>query len=183
MAKIVDLSNNEHWTFLKKFFIKLNKNEIKSILDAGSGKTSLNSLLLYFNNSHIDAVIFPGDDRKKNPIELNIISDRYKLMEKDLCLDNIYQTYDLVLAHLLLGEAIKWGNTFEGVLKSLLNIKGKYFIIVDLLEDNTIDYNLLEEYLLNNNFKIIMKKTTKRKKSVPIGNFVSKTFIGYLIEK
>jgi hypothetical protein len=183
MEKIFDLSNNEHWVLLEKLFSKIDDTKIESILDAGSGKTSLSVLLKFFDNSYIDAIIFPGDKRKIDSIESNILSNRYTLIEKDICKDIIIKKYDLILAHLLLGETIKWGNEFKDMIDKLFSIRSKYLIIVDVLEDKTVDYNYLENYLLNNNFKIIAKETENKKEPQDFGTFIGKTYVGYLIKK
>jgi hypothetical protein len=183
MEKLIDLNNSEHWILLEMIFSKIDDDKIESILDAGSGKTSLSSLLSFFDESIVDAIIFPGDERKKNSIKSNICSDRYILIEKDICKDSITKTYDLVLAHLLLGEATKWGNEFKNSLNKFLNINSKYFIIVDILEDTTIDYEYLDQYLLNNNMKIIAKETMNKKEPQKFDDFVGKTYVSYLIEK
>lgn len=183
MEKLADLNNSEHWFLLSKLFSEIKDIEIKTILDAGSGKTSLSSLLLFFDRSNVDAIIFPGDDRKKESISSNIYSDRYKLVEKNLCKDTITKKYDLVLAHLLLGEASKWENELSVLLEKLLNIDSEYFIIIDFHEDVTIDYNYLEQCLLNKNFKIITKETIEKKEPQIFDNFVGRTYVGYLIKK
>jgi hypothetical protein len=183
MEKIFELDNNEHWILLKKLFSKIDDTKIESILDAGSGKTSLSALLRFFDGSFIDAIIFPGDKRKIDSIESNILSNRYTLIEKDICKDSITKKYDLILAHLLFGETIKWGNEFKNMIDKLFSIRSKYLIIVDVLEDETVDYNYLEQYLLNNNFKIVYKGTIDKKEAQNFGNFVGRTYVGYLIKR
>ncbi|MDO5569142.1 MAG: hypothetical protein Q4G04_03430, partial [bacterium] len=143
---------SEHYYNLIEVFNKLDNN-IEKILDAGSGKSSLYALTEYYKTC-IDAIVYPGDNRKIDSIKSNI-NKQYNLIEIDICKNNITKKYDLVLAHLLLGEAMKWNNKFELLLEKLLNINSKYYIIYDFLEDISIDYNYLENYLLHNNFEIV----------------------------
>jgi hypothetical protein len=48
--------------------------------------------------------------------------------------------FDIVLAHLLLGEATKFGNRFDEVLNALFSINTDYWVIVDVLEDQEVNY-------------------------------------------
>ena len=144
----------EHFNNLNSI---INLKEINNILDSGSGRTSLNYLINTFPNANIDAVVFPGDYRKINSIKENV-QGNYNLTEIDLCKNNVSKEYDLVLAHLLLGEATKFNNTFEDLLEKLLKIKSTYYVIYDFKEDNTLDFNYLEQYLQDNNFEILNKK-------------------------
>ena len=79
MEKYTDLKNSEHLKLLFKITAKINKEEIKTILDAGSGKTSLSILLRLFPESKIDAITYYNDLRKINSIKENIFSSRYNL--------------------------------------------------------------------------------------------------------
>lgn len=113
MEKYIELSNSEHCTLISKLVEDIEKSKIYKVLDAGSGKTSLSILLKLFPNCEVDAIVFYNDLRKINSIKENVVSNRYFLKEKDICKDKIEGSYDFVLAHLLLGEAKKWGNKFE----------------------------------------------------------------------
>lgn len=181
--KYVDISNTEHYILLSKIFTKIETLKINNILDAGSGKTSLSILLKCFPNSNIDAIVYYNDKRKMHSIKENIISNRFNLVEKDICKDNISKKYELVLAHLLLGEATKWGNTFTDLLENLSKIDSKYFAILDLKEDPSVDYNYLEQFIENNSFKIIVKDEINKKEEQQFNGFIGKTYVAYLIEK
>lgn len=156
----------EHFNNLNSI---INLKDINNILDSGSGRTSLNYLINTFPKANIDAVVFPGDYRKINSIKENV-QGHYNLTEIDLCKSNISKEYDLVLAHLLLGEATKFNNTFEDLLEKLLKIKSTYYVIYDFKEDNTLDFNYLEQYLEANNFEILIKKNflSKNHNNLPI---------------
>lgn len=170
---------NEHINNLNKL------NELKNInkiLDAGSGKTSLGYLTTKYSQIKIDAIVFPGDLRKINSIKENI-KGNYNLIELDLCKNQLNEDYDLVLAHLLLGEAIKFGNSFKHLLHSLLSLKSQYFIIYDFKEDLSVDYNYLEYYLNNEGFEIIKKLIFKKAEKQIFTEFIGKNYIGYLIKK
>lgn len=170
---------NEHYN---NFNSLINIENINRILDAGSGKTSLSYLVNKYPAAMIDAIVYPGDKRKINSIKENVTGN-YNLIELDLCKDKINETYDLVLAHLLLGEATKFGNDFKDLLHNLLQINSKYFIIYDFLEDDTIDYRYMENYLLENGFNVIKKILFKKIEEQQFSNFIGKNYIGYLIIK
>lgn len=175
------IEENEHFTLLNKLYKNIQTDQIKRILDCGTGKTSLSSLLENFKNSSIDAIVYYNDQRKLSSIRENISSKRTNIIEKDICKDTITKQYDLVLAHLLLGESIKWGNTFEDVFKSLININKQYLIIVDFKEDPTVNYEYLNKYLNENNYEII--SIIEQCKTLPqkFTHFMGKTYIGYVI--
>lgn len=156
-------------------------NQINNILDAGSGRSSLSSLIDYYNKN-IDAIIYPNDDRKKDSIAKNV-KGTYNLLEMDICTKDIEKKYDLVLAHLLLGEAITWGNSFESLLRHLLSIDSKYYIIYDYLEDPSIDYKYLELYLKDNNYIIKNKSFFKKNEPQDFTSFIGKTYISYIVER
>ena len=182
MEKYLDLTNSEHYTLVKKLVEGIKRENINKILDAGSGKTSLSILLDLFPSSKIDAIVFYGDLRKINSLSATIVSNRYQLMEKDICKDNISNSYDLILAHLLLGEAIKWGNTVADLLLSLIKINSKYLIVYDFKEDISINYNYLEK-TFQEYYLIIKKEEILKSEPQDFGNFIGKTYIAYLLER
>jgi hypothetical protein len=172
--------NNEHSILLGRSFSHIFGN-IQKILDVGSGKTSLSILCNYYKTAEIDAVIFPGDTRKRNSITQNIPLGRVNLMEVDICKGGIIQNYDLTLAHLLLGEALKWNNNVETLLEKLLCIESKYFVIYDYKEDDTINYSYVENYLKENGYTIVYKGEQIRQTPQKFATFVGKTYISYVI--
>lgn len=180
--KIIDLSGSEHWELLSDLFSKVNKDEISKILDAGSGRTSLSCLLKFFENASVDAVVYPGDQRKIDSVKTNVISDRYKLMEFDICKELITTEYDLVLAHLLLGEAAKWGNDFKDLLKKLLEIKAKYFVIFDIAEDPLFNSDYVEGYIKNSGMQLLSQLKIAKKEPQVFPEFTAKNYIAYLIK-
>ena len=97
-----------------KTFLKSLKNvEIKKMVDAGSGKVSASIMLKYFPNASLDAIVYPGDNRKKHPLENAIGSNRLEIIETDLCCACIRKKYDLTMAMLTLGcFKIHIGSTF-----------------------------------------------------------------------
>lgn len=173
---------SDHQTLLTDLFSYIDKNTINKILDAGSGKTSLTSLINEYHSASIDAIVYYNDNRKINSIKENVKSNNYNLIEKDIVNDSINDNYDLVLAHLLLGEAQKFGNSFESLLSKLLEIKTKYLIIIDIKEDPAIDYCYLEN-MLNEKYKIIAKSEIRKSIPQEYDNFVAQHYIGYVIEK
>ena len=85
MEKLFDTSGSIHDKAIKSMIKPLKNVEIKKIIDAGSGKTSASIMLKYFSSAQVDAIIYPGDNRKKNPIENSIGSNRIDLIEADIC--------------------------------------------------------------------------------------------------
>ncbi len=175
--------NSEHFILLTSLFKMINDLDINNILDCGSGKTSLSNLLDYYKTASIDGITYYNDRRKIDSINDNISSRRLTLIEKDICKDDITKEYDLVLAHLLLGEALTWGNSYQDLLNKLLRIKTKYFVIVDFKEDHSIDYQYLEKLCLDNNYKIVYKMEIPKKDPQVFKNFIGKNYIGYYIVK
>jgi len=113
------------------------------ILDAGSGRTSLYFLTNRFPNSRITAIVYPGDLRKADSIRKFVPHANYVLKEIDVGNLDKNEKFDIVLAHLLLGEAALFGNTFGDVLSSLFSISSEYLAIVDVLEDSDVDYRAI----------------------------------------
>jgi predicted RNA methylase len=173
-------SNDEHSMLLERSFSHIPGN-IQKILDAGSGKTSLSILCNYYKTAEIDAIIFPGDTRKRNSITENIFSERVNLMELDICKGSIIQNYDLTLAHLLLGEALKWGNNVETLLEKLLCIDSEYFVIYDYKEDDTINYSYVENYFKESGHTVVCKDEQTKQIPQEFVTFVGKTYISYVI--
>ena len=109
----------------------------------GSGRTSMQFLTDYFKDIIITGIIFPGDDRKTNPVKECVTNTNYEIVEQDIKDFNENQEIDIVLAHLFLGEAEKFAeNKFEEILDKLFSIKTKYLVLVNMFSDK-IDYNLL----------------------------------------
>lgn len=173
---------DEHTKLLSGLFNYIVKDHIVNILDAGSGKTSLNHLIQEFPNAKIDAIIYYNDERKKNSITQNVESGNYRLIEMDIVKDSIAKKYDLVLAHLLLGEALKFGNEFRNLFEKLLDIETKYLVIVDIKEDTSIDYAYLEDKL-NQRGKVLAKLEINKSIPQKFEDFIAKNYVGYIIEK
>lgn len=166
--------------------------EIKKIIDAGSGKTSASMLLKYFQTAQIDAIVFPGDNRKKNPLETVISSNRLEVFEADICKECFRKKYDLCMAHLLLGEAHNFGNHFTDLFHQLMDIKAKYFLIIDIFEDPAVHFRYLQQYIKEKGFKIIKKKKFKNPNPEHYPKvkydkykleFDSKHYLAYLVER
>ena len=183
MEKYLDLKKTDHFNLFLEFIFYLDETKIEKILDAGSRKTSLSILLEIFPKASVDAVVFPGDDRKINSIEENIISKRCVLMEMDICKETILKKYDLILAHLLLGEAEKWGNNYQDILTSLINIECEYILIFDILEDPSINYNYLEYFFKEEGFELVAKGEIPNKEPQLYENFVGENYVAYLFKR
>ena len=166
--------------------------EIKKIMDAGSGKTSASVLLKYFEEAIVDAVVYPGDNRKKNPLETTIGSSRLEIVEADICKTCFRKKYDLCLAHLTLGEAHNFGNHFSDLFHQIMDIKSKYFLMVDIFEDPAVHFRYMQQYFKEKGFKILKKKKFKNpnpehypkvKHDKYKLEFDSKHYMAYLVEK
>ncbi len=170
---------NEHFNNLNSLF---ELDSISKVLDAGSGKTSLSYLIKKYPNSTIDAIVYPGDTRKINSIKENV-QGNYNLLEKDLCKEKIEGTYDLVLAHLLLGEATKFDNKFEDLLDKLLDINSKYYLIYDYKEDPTINYEYLKNYLKEHDFIYVDCDTFAKEEPQQFDMFLGEHYVAYLLKR
>lgn len=166
-------------------FLNLVKREnITSILDAGSGKTSLSIIAKTFPNTSIDAVVYPGDQRKINSIKK--ITDNNKnisLIEKDICGENVVKEYDIIIAHLLLGEAAKFGNAFEDLLEKAVTMTYKYLIIIDYLEDPAVKEKGIIDMCEKYNLNIIYKSYVTNEEPQVWEDFVGTHNFGYLIKR
>ena len=191
MEKLYDTSKSIHDRVLRKMFSYLAKVDIDKIIDAGSGKTSASILLKYFPLARVDAIVYPGDNRKKNPLENSIGSDRLEIIEADICTNTFRRQYDLCLAHLTLGEAHNFGNHFSDLFHKLMDIHAKYFVIMDILEDPAVHFRYIEQYLREKGFKVVKKKIFKNptpehypkvKYNKYKLEFDSKHYVAYLIE-
>ena len=192
MEKLFNTKNSIHERALRSLTRRLAAEKIKYILDAGSGKTSASIMLKLFPSAHVDAIIFPGDNRKKNPLENVISSERLDIIEADLCKASIKKKYDLCLVHMTLGEALIFGNSFETLFHKIMDINSKYFIVYDILEDPCVHYRYIEQYLKEKGFVILKKKKfrnpnpehyPKVKYDKYKLEFDSRHYVGYLIKK
>lgn len=192
MEKLFNTSNTMHDKAIKTLIKPLKKVEINSIIDAGSGKISASIMLKYFPNSKVDAVIFPGDNRKKNPLLTSIGSKRLNIIEQDICQAQFKKKYDLCLVHMTLGEATQFNHSFENLFHHIMDIHANYFIIYDILEDPCVHYRYIEQYLKEKNFKIIKKKIFRNPKpehypKIKLDKykleFDNKHYVGYLIKQ
>ena len=192
MEKLFDTSKSIHDKIIKVMIKPLKNVEIKKIMDAGSGKTSASILLKYFEEAVVDAVVYPGDNRKKNPLETTIGSSRLEIVEADICKTCFRKKYDLCLAHLTLGEAHNFGNHFSDLFHQIMDIKSKYFLIVDIFEDPAVHFRYMQQYFKEKGFKIIKKKKFKNpnpehypkvKHDKYKLEFDSKHYMAYLVEK
>ena len=155
---------------------------IHKILDCGSGKTSLTFLLDAYPNANIDAIVYPGDNRKIDSIRANV-KGNYNLIEMDICKDRVTKEYDFILSHLLLGEATKFGNNSEDMIAKLLDIDTKYILILDFLEDNSINYDYLYKIIEKKNYKILCEKEFRKKEKQDFSSFIGETYKAILFEK
>lgn len=192
MEKLFDTSKSIHDKIIKTMIKPLKNVEIKKIIDAGSGKTSASVLLKYFNSAQVDAVVYPGDNRKKNPLLSTIGSNRLEVIEADICTSCIRKKYDFCLIHLTLGEAHNFGNHFSDLFHQLMDIKAKYFVVVDIFEDPAVHFRYMEQYFKEKGFKILKKKKFKNPNPEHYPKvkydkykleFDSKHYLAYLVER
>ena len=146
MEKLFNTEGLIHDKIVKNLIKPLRNVEVKKIIDAGSGKTSASVLLKYFPNAEVDAIVYPGDNRKLKPLENSIGSHRLEIVEADICTACIRRKYDVCLAHLVLGEAHNFGNHFSDLFHQIMDIKAKYFIVVDIFDDPAVHFRYMEQY-------------------------------------
>ena len=191
MEKFVNTAHSVHDKAFKILTRKLKNENIKKVVDAGSGVTSASILLKYFKDATVDAIIYPGDNRKKNPLENDIGSNRINVVELDLTKSCLRKKYDFCLALLTLGEALNFGNSFENLFHRIMDIKARYFVLYDIWEDPCVHFRYIEQYLKEKGFKIILKKKfrnphpehyPKVKYDKYKLEFDSKHYMGYLIK-
>ena len=128
---------------LDSLFNAVELKEIKNVLSIGSGRTSIFYLTDRFGDLNIKGVVYPGDERKIVPIKECVKNNNYELIESDIKDFNSNKSFDIILAHLFLGEAEQFGeNQFKIILEKLFSIKTKYLILVNLFRDN-INYNFV----------------------------------------
>lgn len=131
-----------HVVLLENFLALLKGEEkIERVLDAGSGRTSVSALAEYFPKADITALVYPGDQRKISKIKE---VGEFLILEQDLCV-GLAGSYDLVAAHLLLGEAAKFGHSMDELLEGLLSVQCRYLVIIDYLEDPRVSREKIEE--------------------------------------
>lgn len=173
-----------HRIILNDFLRSIKEEDITSILDAGSGRTSLSVIADVFPNTSIDAVVYPGDMRKINSIkEITDRSENISVIEKDICGDTVFKEYDLIIAHLLLGEAAKFGNSFEALLEKLLTMKYKYLIIIDYLEDPAVNENDIVEMCAKYDRIIVCRSVLSNEKPQVWESFTGVHNFGHLIKE
>ena len=173
----------EHIVIIDSLLELIKEEKITYILDAGSGRTSLTLLTNNFENIIIDAIVYPGDNRKINSIKEKVNKSNYNLIELDICNNIISKDYDLVLAHLLLGEASKFGNDFVDLLNRLMNINFKYLIIIDYLEDPDLDFSYIKENAINFELEIMKESKIKLVAEINYDTFIGKHYFGILFKK
>ena len=192
MENLFDTSNLVRDKAIKNLIKYMKGEQINKIIDAGSGKISASIMLKYFPHAQLDAIIYPGDNRKKNPLETAIGSERMEVIEADICKTNFVKSYDLCCVLLTLGEATKFNHSFEDLFHHIMDIDARWFIIYDILEDPSVHFRYIEQYLCEKGFKIVKKKKFKNPNpehypKVKIDKykleFDSKHFVGYLAKR
>lgn len=173
-----------HRIILNDFLDLIKREDITSILDAGSGRTSLSVIVNSFPNTPIDAVVYPGDIRKINPIkEIAERNENISVIEKDICEDTVAKAYDIIIAHLLLGEAAKFGNSFEDLLEKVITMKYKYLIIIDYLEDPSVNENDIMKMCEKYDLTVVRKSLFANQEPQVWENFTGVHNFGYLIKR
>ena len=173
-----------HRVILNDFLDFVKNDSITNILDAGSGRTSLSIIADSFSNTPIDAVVYPGDLRKISSIkEIADHNNNVRVIEKDICSDAVIREYDLIIAHLLLGEATKFGNVFEDLLKKVITMKYKYLIIIDYLEDPAVNENEIIKMCEKYDLTIVYKSYFTNLEPQVWEDFTGVHNFGYLVKR
>lgn len=173
-----------HRIILNDFLNVVKYENITNILDAGSGRTSLSIIANLFSNIPIDAVVYPGDVRKINSIkEITDWNKNISVIEKDICSESVSKEYDVIIAHLLLGEAAKFGNTFNDLLKKIITMKFKYLIIIDYLEDPIVNETEIVKMCDVNNLTVVYRSYFTNEQPQVWTDFAGIHNFGYLIKR
>lgn len=175
------MNDRSHITILRGLLSGLSITDNSRILDAGSGKTSLSTIISCFPEASVDAIVYPGDERKLKTIR-GMQSDKVNVVEQDICETPVPARYDLVVAHLLLGEALKFGNPFQDLLQKLFSIQSRYYIVIDYLEDPKVDADAIRTYCEAANFKVREYICAENTEPQIWDDFVGKHNFGFLIE-
>ena len=175
------MTEQSHKTILRELLSDPSIADICHILDAGSGKTSLSTIISCFPKASVDAIVYPGDERKLKTIR-NMQSDKVNVVERNICDTPIPAHYDLVVAHLLLGEASKFGNTFQDLLQNLFSIQSRYYIIIDYLEDPKVDADAIRTYCEAANLKVQEYVCAENTEPQVWDDFLGSHNFGFLIE-
>ncbi len=169
---------NEH----RKILESILKDNYKNILDLGSGKTSMSFLLERFKESKITGICYPGDNRKTDKIKEECVG-KYELMELDICKKSLDKEFDLILCHLLFGEAVKFGNTVKDMASKVFNLNGEKILVVDYLEDPEIDFELLISVAISKGYYIIKKEIFKKEQAEEYSSFIGENYIAILFKR
>ncbi len=173
-----------HRIILNDFLDLIKGEDITSILDAGSGRTSLSAIANSFPGTPVDAAVYPGDMRKINSIkEIADRGENISVIEKDICKDTVIKAYDLITAHLLLGEAAKFGNSFEALLEKVITMKYKYLIKIDYLEDPAVNENDIPKMCEKHGLTVVRKLFVTNKEPQVWKDFTGVHNFGYLIKR
>lgn len=176
------MSERGHVVILLDFLRRLQDKRIDCILDAGSGRTSLGILKECFPTAELDAVVYPGDQRKIDSIcSLGLGKDACRILERDICIEPFEKEYDLVTAHLLLGEAARFGNTFEELLWRLLAIRTRYLIIIDYLEDPKVNKALIDQLCKEGEITVIAQRCVRNEEPQVWHDFTGEHNFGCLL--
>jgi hypothetical protein len=176
------VTERSHITILRELLSELSIADSSRILDAGSGKTSLSTIISCFPKASVDAIVYPGDERKINTIR-KMQSDKVNVVELDICDTPIPAHYDLVVAHLLLGEASKFGNAFQALLQNVLSIQSRYYIIIDYLEDPKVDADAIRTYCDSVDMKVRKYICAENSEPQVWDDFIGTHNFGFLIER
>ena len=173
-----------HEIILHDFLNAIQTESVATILDAGSGRTSLSAILAAFPGASVDAVVYPGDTRKIDSI--SSIEDPRKqihIQETDICTTPITKKYDVIVAHLLLGEAAKFGNSFKDLLNKVAAMKYRYLIIIDYLEDPGVNEQAIPEMCKANRASVVYRSYFTNENPQVWEDFTGTHNFGYLIKK
>lgn len=126
---------------LDKLFENVELEKVENVLDVGSGRTSIQYLTDRFKDLNITGIVYPDDEERMQKLESSVKNKNYKIIRTDIKSFDKSRNYDIVLAHLFLGEATKYAsNNFEEILDNLFAIKTRYLIIVNVSYDDSISY-------------------------------------------
>lgn len=173
----------EHSRMFDELFLCVDTNQSYQILDAGSGETSLSLIHNKFLWSQVDAIIFPGDLRKRDSVSRVKKFEGFNFIEADIAKLDFKKSYDIIIAHLLFGEAETWGNSVGKLLIKLLSITKLYIAIIDFPEDPNIDFDEIKNISEKKGFLTIKDIIVERESPFVGKEFTGNYYRGILLKK
>jgi len=162
------------------------------ILDVGSGKTSITSIVnscevLGFK-AKVDAIIHPDDSMKIKSVKNLHLPSYVHIHTEDMKDLKWEKQYDIVFAHLFLGFASSFNSSLNSymALMSVFGIKSKIYVIMDYKENPDIAWDNIRMHLSavrdhEYGKTVLLYNEFPLQKPVNFAQFTGKTVVSYII--